>query len=216
RDSLIFTRASARGIFSQCFHRPNGICASNQKRGEAERKYRMAEARAKVLPEGRSRAGVVRREEQREHENQTAETCGADEDAENERGPERQFAISYQEGDGSGVWKNEAAQSGRHEGVSSALEELVDPELKAAVKCEGGAENFVLTEDQEKNPYPNSEQSKRIVIAGAGIRTKIHRYSDPMAELPLRRNSRGIKNSIAAGGCMAASFLRRARGEASR
>ena len=87
------------------------------------------------------------------------------------------------------MWKNEAAQNGCHEGVSSAFEELVDPELKAAVKSKCSAENFVLTEDQEKNPYADAEHSKRIVIAGAGIRTKIHRYSDPMAELALWRSS---------------------------
>src|SRR5438876_4993266 len=176
-------------IFSQGFHRPDGIRASNQKRSEAERKYRMAEARAEVLPEGRSRAGIVRGEEHGEHENEAAETCRTYQDSENQRDTNRQFAISYQEGDSPGVREDEAAQNGRHEGVSSALEESVDPELKAAVKSKCSAENFVLTEDQEKNPYPNSEQSKRIVIAGAGIRTKIHRYSDPMAELALWRSS---------------------------
>ena len=41
--------------------------------------------------------------------------------------------------------------------------------MKAAVKGKCSAKNFVLTEDQEKNAYADAEQSKRIVIAGAGI-----------------------------------------------
>src|SRR5439155_26100715 len=149
-------------IFSQGFHRPDGIRASNQKRSEAERKYRMAEARAEVLPEGRSRAGIVRGEEHGEHENKAAETCGADEDAENERGPDCQLAISHQEGDARGVWEHEAAQSGRHERVSRALEAPVDPELKAAAKSRCSSEDFVLTEDQEKNRYAGPEHRNRI------------------------------------------------------
>ncbi len=65
----------------------------DQKRGETERKYRVAQACAEVLPEGRSSTGIVRREEHSEHEEETAEACRTHEDAENEREPDRQFAI---------------------------------------------------------------------------------------------------------------------------
>src|ERR1700757_463077 len=99
--------------FSQGFHRPNGIGASNQERGEAEGKYRMAEACAEVLPEGCSRAWIVRREEHGEHENEAAETCRTHHDAESQRDTNREFAISYQEGDARGVGENEASQNGR-------------------------------------------------------------------------------------------------------
>src|SRR5260370_1218955 len=56
-------------LFLQGLNRPHGVRASEQKRGEAQRKYRVAQAGAEVLPEGRSRTGIVRREEHREHEN---------------------------------------------------------------------------------------------------------------------------------------------------
>jgi len=42
--------------------------------------------------------GIVRREEQGEHEEEAAETCGTHHDAEEESEPDRQFAIGYQEG----------------------------------------------------------------------------------------------------------------------
>src|SRR5437773_9243601 len=150
----------------------------------------MAQACAKVLPEGRSRAGVVRREEQGEHEDEAAETCGTHQDTENQRNSNRQFAIGHQKGDARGVWKNKAAQNGRHERISPALQELIDPELKAAVKCKCGAENFVLLEDQEKNPHTDTDQGKRSAVADTGIRRKIHRHSHSTVELPLPRYSR--------------------------
>ncbi len=128
----------------------------------------MAQARAEVLPEGRSRAGIVRREEHREHKNETAETCGTHQDAENQRESDCQFAIGYQEGDARGAREDKTAENGRHEGISPSLEELVDPELKAAVKSKRRAENFVLAEDQEKNSDADAKEGERITVAIAG------------------------------------------------
>src|SRR5437016_7844739 len=59
--------------------------------------------------------------------------------------------------------------------ISPSLEELVDPELKAAVKSKCGAKNFVLAEDQEKNTDADAEQGKRIPVADAGNRSEFHR-----------------------------------------
>src|SRR5437660_762473 len=129
----------------------------------------MAQACAEVLPKWRSYAGIVRREDHGQHKDEAAEACGTYHDAENQREPDRQFAIGHQEGDACRVRENKASQNGRHEGISPSFEEFVDPELKAAVKSKCGAKNFVLAEDQEKNPYPDAEQGKRIVVAGAGI-----------------------------------------------
>src|SRR2546429_4520029 len=42
----------------------------------SEPKYRVAQACAEVLPNGRSSPGIVRREKHGEHEDQAAETCG--------------------------------------------------------------------------------------------------------------------------------------------
>src|SRR6266436_4676741 len=62
RGSLILVPTLDRVVFSQSLDRPDEVRTSEQKRGEAERKYRMAQACAEVLPEGRSRTGIVRRE----------------------------------------------------------------------------------------------------------------------------------------------------------
>jgi len=158
--SLIPILISARMISSQGRNRPNGVRAPDQKRGEAEGKHRMAEACAEVLPEGCSRTGIIRREEQREHEQEGAEACGAHQDAENEREPDRQFTISHQEGHARGVPEDKAAKNGRHERVSASLEEFVDPELKAAMKSKCCAENFVLAKNQEKNTHADAKHGK--------------------------------------------------------
>ena len=135
----------------QRLHRPDRVCAPDQKRGEAERKYGVAQACSEVLPEGRRCTGIVRREEHGQHKDESAEACGAYHDTENQREPDRQFAIGHQKGDACRVPENKTSQNGRHERISPSLEELVDPELKAAVKSKCGAKNLVLAEDQEKN-----------------------------------------------------------------
>src|SRR5438309_10381538 len=73
--------------------------------------------------------------------------------------------------------------------ISPSLEELVDPELKAAVKSKCGAKNFVLAEDHEKNTDADAEQRKRTRVADVGIRSEFHRYSYSIAELLFRSNS---------------------------
>ena len=149
----------------------------------------MAQACAEVLPQRRSRTGIVRRKEHGEHEEEAPETCGTHHDAEEESEPDRQFAIGYQEGDACGVWKDKAAENGRHERVNASLEEFVDPELKAAVKSKCRAEHFVLAEDQEKNTNADAEQGERIAVTSAGIGRKSHHDYRSMAEFPLQLNS---------------------------
>ena len=53
--------------------------------------------------------------------------------------------------------------------ISASLKELVDPELKTTVKSKCCAEDFVFTEDQEKNTHANAEQGERIAVPRAGI-----------------------------------------------
>jgi len=120
----------------------------------------MTQACAEVLPEGRSRTGIVRREEHGEHQEETAEACGTHQDAQNEPEPDGQFAVRYQEGDARSVRKDKATENGRHERVSASLEEFVDPELKAAVKMKCCAENLVLAENHKKNTYTDAQQGQ--------------------------------------------------------
>ncbi len=80
--------------------------------------------------------------------------------------------------------ENKASQNGRHKRISPSLEELVDPELKAAVESKCGAENFVLAEDQEKNTDADAEQGQCIAVADAGIRSEFDRCSHSTAQSP--------------------------------
>src|SRR5713226_6946502 len=122
----------------------NGVGAPEEESGEAESKYRVAEAGAEILPERRSCTRIVRTEEHGQHEDEAEEACGTHEDAENQSEPGCQFAIGHEEGDACSVRKNKTTQNGGHEGVSPTLEEFIDPELEAAVKSEGRAKDFVL------------------------------------------------------------------------
>src|SRR5260370_7132689 len=69
----------------------NGVRAPEEESGEAERKYRMVEAGAEILPERRSCTRIVRREEHGQHEEEAEEACGTHDNAENEGYPYRQF-----------------------------------------------------------------------------------------------------------------------------
>src|SRR5205807_2048207 len=64
RDSMS-CGSSAQNTPSQ---RTDTIRVAEQKRSEAERQREVIQGSAEVLPEGRLRSGVVRRKQQREHE----------------------------------------------------------------------------------------------------------------------------------------------------
>lgn len=111
----------------------------------------MAEACAEVLPCRGGCARVVGREEHGEHEDKAEGARDADKDAEGEGESDGELAVGNEEGYGSGVWEHEAAENWSHERVRAAFEEAVDPVLKAAVKSELGAEDFVLAKDEEED-----------------------------------------------------------------
>jgi hypothetical protein len=67
------------------------------------------------------------------------------------------------------VGEHKTTENGGHEGVSSAFEKFVDPELEAAMKGEARAENFVLAEDQEKYADADAQQGECVGIARAMI-----------------------------------------------
>ena len=127
----------------------------------------MAQASAEVLPEWGRGAGVVGGEEQGEHEDQARDAGWTDEDAQEKGETDGEFRISDEEGDWRRVGKNEIAQNRGHERVSAAFgEELVDPELKAAVQSELRGEDFVLRENQEECTYADAEKGQGSGVPG--------------------------------------------------
>jgi hypothetical protein len=148
---------------------PDGVGVAEEKSGEAQREDGMAEAGAEVLPEGSCGAGVVGGEEQGKHVEESAEAGGADKDAEDERDPDGEFAVSDEEGDGRGVRQDETAKNRRHEGIRAAFgEEFADPELKAAVKRELRAENFVFAKIEEEEADADAKRGERAGVAVVG------------------------------------------------
>lgn len=127
----------------------------------------MVQAGTKIFPEGGAGAGIVGGKKQSEHEDQSTKTGGTDQNAQGESQTDGKLAISGEEGDDSCVGKNKASQYRNHKGIGALLEELVDPELKAAVKGELGAEDFVLREDQEEKADCDAENGER---TGVGVR----------------------------------------------
>ena len=104
------------------------------------------------MPDRRVCTRIVGREEQGEHEDEAAKAGGANENTECKSDADGQLAVGHEEGDGRGVRQDESAENGSHERVGAALfEEAIDPELKAAMKSELSAENFVLAEDEEED-----------------------------------------------------------------
>jgi len=119
----------------------------------------MAQARAKVLPQRRADTGIIRGKEQRQHKEQTARARGSDKKAERQRNADRKFTVGDQESDCCGVRQDEVSKNRDHKRVSAAfLKPLVDPELKATVKSELGAEDFVFAEDQEEAADGDAEE----------------------------------------------------------
>jgi hypothetical protein len=110
----------------------------------------MVQRSTEILPEGCVWAGVVRGEEQREHEENSEQASGAHEDSRHKRQADGQFAVGHQKGDRGGMGKNEIAKDGNHEGIGALGEKAVDPELKATAESELRAEDFVLGEEQKE------------------------------------------------------------------
>ena len=126
----------------------------------------MAEAGSEILPERRGGTGIVGGEKQGEHEDQADDAGGADENAEQERKSDGEFAVGYQESDRCCVGENEIAKDRSHERIGAAFgQEFVDPELKAAMQGELRSEDFVLAENEEEDADSDAESSQ-----GTGVK----------------------------------------------
>ena len=148
--------------------------ATYQKSQKTKSEDGLAEAGAEVLPEGGVLAGVARGEKKSEHEDEAADAGGANEDAQDEGDADGELAVSDEEGDGSGVREDEAAEGGDHEGIGAAIEKAVDAILKAAVKSELGAEDFVFAEDEEEDADGDAKESEGAGVLGVGGRYAGH------------------------------------------
>src|SRR5919198_4271421 len=116
---------------------------------------------SEVLPERNICAGIIRREQQHQHVDQSKETCGPDPDSEYERKADRQLAISDQECNRRRMGQYNPLQHRNHERIGAFLQESVDPPLKAAMQSELGSEDLILTENQEQKTDCNAQPRQR-------------------------------------------------------
>jgi len=142
---------------------------ADEERQKAQCEDGVAERRAEVLPERSRSAGIVGREKQRNHENEPAHAGGADQQAEDKTQSDGKFAVGDEKSDGRGVRQDEVAENGHHERISpTAIEEAIDPKLKAAVQRKRGAEDLVLAEDQEEQADTNTKEREGLRVAFQG------------------------------------------------
>src|SRR5262249_49277246 len=88
-------------------HRQTSLRPADEKCHEAQSKDGVAKRSSEVLPEGRRRAGVVRRKQQGEHEEKTRGAGNANQQAENQAEADGEFAVGHQESDRGRVWQHE-------------------------------------------------------------------------------------------------------------
>lgn len=131
----------------------------------------MVEAGAEVLPERRVRPGVIGGKQQRKHEDQAGDARRPDQNSEGQCQTDREFTVGDQEGNRRGVWKDKTAQDRNHERIGGIVfQELVNPELEAAMKGEVSGEDFVLGEHEKQEAHRYAEKGKRALIGNDGGR----------------------------------------------
>src|SRR6266849_7158698 len=168
---------------------PHRVRSPQKECEEAQREHRVAQAGAEVLPKSRVGPRVIRREEQRYHEDQSAEASWPHQHSQDQRNPNRQLAVRHQERDRRRMHQHKMPQHRFHEGICPSLEEFVDPVLESAAQREFRPENLVLAENEEKDSDADANQSQRLRISVRRRRALRHETSsfeprDSMANCP--------------------------------
>ena len=83
--------------------RQHRVGTAEEERKETKSQDGMGEAGSEVLPERRSRSGIIGREQQRQHQEKPANTRGTNQDAEGKRDSDCKFAVSDEKRNGHGV-----------------------------------------------------------------------------------------------------------------
>src|SRR5580658_10840177 len=109
-----------------------------------------------MLPYRSLGSRVVGRKQQSEHVNRSTDARGTHNNTEDQREPDRQFAIGHEKRNGRGVRQHELFQHGDHKRISAFGKKPVDPELKAAASREYRAKDLVLAKNQKERSYGNS------------------------------------------------------------
>ncbi len=128
---------------------------------EADREDTVVERSSEVLPHGGVRAGVVGREQQGHHIDESECAGQPDADSRDQRDADGEFSVGDEKRDGRRVRQDEPAEYGNHERVGSSIEEAVDPELKSTVQRELRPEDLVLAEDQEEASDGDTQKGER-------------------------------------------------------
>src|SRR6266852_392865 len=96
---------------------PHRVRSPQKECEEAQREHRVAQAGAEVLPKSRVGPRVIRREEQRYHEDQSAEASWPHQHSQDQRNPNRQLAVRHQERDRRRMHQHKMPQHRFHEGI---------------------------------------------------------------------------------------------------
>ena len=136
------------------------------------------------MPERSLRPRIVCTEQNRQHVQERKGAGRADANSSYQRQTDGEFAVGDEEGDRGGVRKDKTAQHGDHEWVGTFFEKFVDPELKAAVQGELGAEDLILAENKEENSDGNAQEGQGFCVCGVQVGCLVHRFLACIAESP--------------------------------
>ena len=145
------------------------ITVTNHERHKTKCQHRMIQRRPEILPQGRVVTGIVGREKQKEHVDESERAGDPHPDSQHQTQANCQFPIRDDKCDGRGMRKNKVLQDRHHLWISAALvEELVDPPLKSAVQRELRSKNFILGKDQEKAADSDTQNRERDAVSVGG------------------------------------------------
>src|SRR5579862_6097617 len=131
------------------------------------------------------RTGVVRRKEERDHVDRSADAGGPHESSKHQAEANRQLTISHQESYWGGMRQDEVPEHPHHKRVGTLLQESIDPELKTAAQSELGAKYFVLAEYQEQDADGNAESGESLSVpAGISAHASFEYIARSAARLP--------------------------------
>src|SRR5580704_4952043 len=128
---------------------------------------RVVERGSKILPYRSLGSRVVGRKQQSEHVNRSTYARGSHNNTEDQREPDRQFAIGHEKSNGRGVRQHEFFQHGNHKRIGASRKKPVDPKLEPAAPGESRIKDLVLAKNQKERSHGDSQRREgyRVLVS---------------------------------------------------
>jgi hypothetical protein len=150
----------------------------------------MVKRGTEILPKGRMRPGVVRRKQQGQHIDESADASWTGENAENERETDTQLSISHDKRYRSGVMQHQSLQHGNHKWVGTFHKKPVDPKLEATPPDELRPKNLVVAKNQKEYSHGDSQcrEGYRVLVSHVDSHSKCKLWKRLSPSVPANRD----------------------------